>query len=309
MFELIKEYGKKILTSRLFALSVAMLILFGVLLQRIFVLQIIKGQEYLDNYTLLIQKERVTSGTRGNIFDRNGKLLAYNELSYSVTIEDNGVYSSTEEKNRLLNEELNTVIHMIEEKGDKISNNFDIQKNENGSYEFTLSDRALLRFLADVYGHTKIDDLKYNKRLGYDESNASPKQVIEYLQDKFSIHAEGQTEPKELSKEQVLYSEEEAYKIMLLRYAISQNNYQKYVLTTIAQNVSEETVAVIKENSDILQALISRRTVSASMWTVNTFPISSGIPVRFPRRNMTRSLRKVMTTHSMMLSANPALNR
>ena len=44
---------------------------------------------------MLIQKERITSGTRGNIFDRNGKLLAYNELSYSVTIEDNGVYESS----------------------------------------------------------------------------------------------------------------------------------------------------------------------------------------------------------------------
>lgn len=255
MFELIRDYGKKILTSRLFALSVAMILLFGILLQRIFVLQIIKGQEYLDNYTLLIQKERVTSGTRGNIFDRNGKLLAYNELSYSVTIEDNGVYSSTEEKNRLLNEELNTVIHMIEGKGDKISNDFDIQKDERGNYQFILSDRALLRFLADVYGHTSIDDLKYNKKLGYDEGNARPEQVIEYLQNKFSIYVQGKVEKEDLPKECTLYSEDEAYKIMLLRYAISQNNYQKYVLTTIAQNVSEETVAVIKENSDILQGI------------------------------------------------------
>ena len=219
MFELIKDYGKKILTSRLFALSVVMIALFGILLQRVFMLQIINGQEYLDNYTLLIKKERVTSGTRGNIFDCNGKLLAYNELSYSVTIEDNGVYNSTEEKNRLLNDELNTVIHMIEEKGDSISNNFDVQKGENGSYVYTLSDRALQRFLADVYGHTKIDDLKYNKKLGYDEAKAKPEQVIEYLQKKFSIFVEGKTDPKELDKGQALYSEDEAYKIMLLRYA------------------------------------------------------------------------------------------
>ena len=54
MFEIIKDYGKKILTSRLFALSVVMVLIFGIMLQRIFVLQIIKGKEYLDNYTLLI---------------------------------------------------------------------------------------------------------------------------------------------------------------------------------------------------------------------------------------------------------------
>lgn len=151
-------------------LCIAIVLLFSVLLHRIFVLQVVNGKEYLDNYTLLIRKERVTAGTRGSIYDRNGKLLAYNELSYSITIEDNGVYKSTDEKNRLMNEELNTVIHMIEEKGDTISNSFSIQEDEAGGYSFTVSGKALQRFLADVYGHTKIEDLKYNKKLGYDEA-------------------------------------------------------------------------------------------------------------------------------------------
>lgn len=43
-------------------------------------------------------KERTLSSTRGNIYDRNGNLLAYNELAYSITIEDNGTYSSTKAK-------------------------------------------------------------------------------------------------------------------------------------------------------------------------------------------------------------------
>ena len=254
MAEFFKEYVKKILTSRLFVLSVVMILLFSSLIHRIFVLQIINGKEYLDNYTLWIQKERITSGTRGSIFDRNGKLLAFNELSYSVTIEDNGVYDSTKQKNQMLNQELSTLIRMIEKKGDTIANDFDIQKNENGQYDFTVTGKALKRFLADVYGYTKIDDLKYNKKLGYHEEKATSSQVIEYLQNKFGIGVEGREEEK-VSKEQVLYSEEEAYKIMVLRYAISQNNFQKYVQTTIAQNVSEETVAVVKENSDILQGV------------------------------------------------------
>ncbi len=254
MAEFFKEYVKKILTSRLFVLSVAMILLFSALIHRIFVLQIINGKEYLDNYTLWIQKERITSGTRGSIFDRNGKLLAYNELSYSVTIEDNGVYDSTKQKNQMLNQELNTLIQMIEEKGDTITNNFNIQKNENGQYDFTVKGKALKRFLADVYGYTKIEDLKYNKKLGYHEEKATSSQVLEYLQNKFGISVEGKEQEK-ISDGQVFYSEDEAYKIMVLRYAISQNNFQKYVLTTIAQNVSEETVAVVKENSDILQGV------------------------------------------------------
>ncbi|EOS24281.1 hypothetical protein C806_02323 [Lachnospiraceae bacterium 3-1] len=255
MFEFVKNFIKKLIGSRLFVLSVAMLILFGILMQRIFLLQIINGKEYMDNYTLRIQKERVTSGTRGSIYDRNGKLLAYSELSYSVTIEDNGIYSSTSEKNRLMNEELNTVIHMIEEKGDSITNTFGIQKNDTGAYEFNLSGKALKRFLADVYGRTKVDELKYNKKLGYNEGSATPEQVITYLQDNFDIYVEGQKYEDVKEKDIVRYTQEEAYKIMILRYAISQNSYQRYVLTTIAQNVSDETVAVIKENSEILQGV------------------------------------------------------
>ncbi len=255
MFEFLKEYGKKIVTSRLFALSIFMLGLFAILVQRVFVLQIINGEEYLNNYTMLIQKERITSGTRGSIFDRNGKLLAYNELSYSVTIEDNGIYENSHQKNLLLNEELNTVIKMIEEKGDSITNNFSIQAAEDGSYQFTVTDKTLKRFLADVYGYTSIDKLKYNKKRGYDEGEATPEQVMEYLQDKFSIHVKGRKYEDKKDKDLVYYSSEEAYKIMVLRYAISQNSFQKYVQTTIAQNVSEETVAVIKENSDILQGI------------------------------------------------------
>ncbi len=255
MFEYIKNFTKKLIGSRLFVLSMVMIGLFAILVQRIFVLQIINGEEYMDNYTLRIQKERVTSGTRGSIYDRNGKLLAYNELSYSVTIEDNGIYESNRQKNKMLNQELNTVIHMIEDKGDAITNTFGIQKNENGVYDFNVSGQALKRFLADVYGHNKVDELKYNKRLGYNEGSATPEQVIEYLQQKFSIYVEGRDDKEKPEGEPDFYTEEEAYKIMILRYAISQNSYQRYVQTTVAQNVSDETVAVIKENSESLQGI------------------------------------------------------
>ena len=42
---------------------------------------------------------------------------------------------------------------------------------------------------------------------------------------------------------------------MVLRYALAQNAFQKYVATTIAKDVSDETVAVIKEHTDELQGV------------------------------------------------------
>lgn len=266
MFETLKDGIDRIIKSRFFVLSVVMILLTAILLQRMFALQIVNGEEYLENYTLTIKKERDTSGTRGNIYDRNGKLLAYNELSYSVTIEDSEHYASTKEKNRLLNAEILEIVTMIEGNGDTIVNDFPVIRDKNGELSFSLSGKALKRFLADIYGRTTIDDLKYNKTLKYDENEATPEQVYEYLRSekKFNIKIKGIDEPEKKSKDDdtVYYTEDEAYKILNVRFAMSQNSYQKYVLTTIANGVSDETIAMIKENSVSLPGVdISENTI------------------------------------------------
>ena len=43
------------------------------LIYRVFSLQIVNGEEYLNNFQLKIKKERSISSTRGNIYDREGK--------------------------------------------------------------------------------------------------------------------------------------------------------------------------------------------------------------------------------------------
>ena len=90
------------ITSRLFVLVVVFFFLCGTLLYRVFDLQIVHGEEYMNNFKLKIRKERSIASTRGNIYDTNGELLAYNELAYNVTIED--VYESGSDKNERLNE-------------------------------------------------------------------------------------------------------------------------------------------------------------------------------------------------------------
>lgn len=101
-----------------------MCILSFLLLWRVFNLQIINGQEYLDNYTLKIEKTRDLASTRGNIYDKNGKLLAYNELAYAITLEDNGVYNSRAERNKALNKELYRLLKVLDKNKDQIRNDF-----------------------------------------------------------------------------------------------------------------------------------------------------------------------------------------
>ena len=91
--------------------SIVLCIVAGILIGRVFSLQIVNGQTYLDDFQLKIKKERSLASARGNIYDKNGNLLAYNELAYSVTIED--IYESGRWKNLNINTTLHTVINMI----------------------------------------------------------------------------------------------------------------------------------------------------------------------------------------------------
>ena len=70
-----------------------------ILIRQIFELQIIQGENYISEFENRITKTRVLKSTRGNIYDRNGEMVASNILSYSLTFEDNGSYETTREKN------------------------------------------------------------------------------------------------------------------------------------------------------------------------------------------------------------------
>ena len=82
--EVVKEFLKKLFSSRLFALAVIFTLMYAGLIGKLFNLQIIHGDEYQQSYMQRTEKMVTAPGTRGNIYDRNGKLLAYNELAYSV---------------------------------------------------------------------------------------------------------------------------------------------------------------------------------------------------------------------------------
>lgn len=225
-------------------------VLIVVLVQRLFIMQIIKGQEYQNNFKLTIKKETTLKSTRGNIYDRNGNLLAYNKLAYSVTIEDN--FESGKKKNALINDSIFRAINIVESCGDSVSNDFNIIVNENGQYEFAVSGTKLTRFLADIYGHKSMDDLTTSER------NSTPDDVIYYLADQ-KKYGVGHTviDPKGDSSFVPLegYTKAEALKIITVRYQLSTNSFQKYLSTIIADDVNENTVAAIKENSDILQGV------------------------------------------------------
>lgn len=238
-------------TSRLLILVFALFGMGGYLIYTIFQLQIVNGEEYFNNFQLRITRERSIPATRGNILDCNGNLLAYNELAYSVTIED--VYESGRGKNARLNDTIYQLISMIERCGDKIVNDFHIVLDSNGNYQYNVEGTQLLRFLADVYGHATIDDEDFKEK----EKTASPDEVMEYLCSSSRYGIGHYTDPDDSSTFEAGsgYTKEEILKIVTIRFAMSANSYQRYIATTVANNVSEETVAVVMENADVLDGV------------------------------------------------------
>ncbi len=249
MFKRIGESLYNLLTSRLLLLFIIFTGMGAVLVYRLFDLQIVNGESYLDNFRLMIEKVKTLEGTRGDIYDRNGNLLAYNELAYSVTIED--VYEASG-KNENLNATLYKLIHMIESNGDTIISDFNIILNENDDYEFTVEGTRLLRFKADVYGCRTIDgsDFKYYMK------NASAQEIIDYLVNRFKIGAyhENESGEKDFFPGEG-FTKREILQLVTIRYQMSLYSYQKYIPTTVATDVSLKTVAVIMENAAELQGV------------------------------------------------------
>ena len=222
----------------------------GVLLYRCFNLQIVNGEEYLNDFILQIEKTRDISSTRGRILDRNGNVLAENELAYSVKIED--VFESSRNKNAKVNDVVYRLIKLIEKNGDSVITDFKIIIDEDGDYAYSVDGTALLRFQADVLGYRTIDELSE------EEKAMTAQELIEYLSSAKGF-AIGQYEDPENTKTPFVpgkgYTKEEWLQMVTIRYAMNLTSFRKYVGTTVATNVSAETVAVIMENSDQLDGV------------------------------------------------------
>lgn len=237
----IREFLKKFFSSRLFVISAVFIVLFAIVLGRVFSLQIVNGKSYQDNFALRITKPLSIDAARGNIYDCNGNLLAYNELAYTLSITDSGVYSRTSVKNRKLNGQIAEIVTMLEKNGDKLTNNFKISYDEEeDTFSFTVSGKSLNRFRADVFGKAQVEKLAYNETFGFDELNATPEQVMEYLMSDKNFGVDPS------------YGRKLGYEIVVVRYAMKSNFYARYIPTTVAENISDRSVAYINEHMDTL---------------------------------------------------------
>ncbi len=228
--------------SRVFIAFILIAAMFGILISRVFELQIVNANEYIEKYSQKTEKTRYYNTTRGNIYDTNGKLLAYNVSVYSVVIED--TLDSSVYKSDQMNQIINTTVNIIERHGDSIDSDFPIEYLDgNIIWRQSISENSRLRFLKDIYGTETLDTEE--KKL----SETTAEEAFMYLagEKKYDVDME-------------LYTKKEAFDIVMIRYNLSLNAYQKYISTTIATDISEETMAAIYESADTIPGVNITRT-------------------------------------------------
>ncbi len=237
MFKEILEFigyrARKVFSSRLFPLTLVVVALFGALFIRMFALQVLGGAEAQKTVTESMTRTVEIPSTRGNIYDRNGVLLAYNRKVSNVTVMDDGSYSDGYERNLMVLR----LIEILEAQGETVVQSVPLYLDDGGQLQTSFSSEAArLRFLRDIYGRKSVSELTE------EEMASTPEEIYQFFRNKFGVgsYRNGET---------YLVTAAHALKCIYIRYAMYQNYYIRYNAVTVAEDVSEKTVAAILEHA------------------------------------------------------------
>ncbi|MCI5679881.1 MAG: hypothetical protein MR278_07900 [Bacteroidales bacterium] len=81
------EHFLELCKNRIFVMLCGVIVLFAIIVLRLFSLQIIHGEEYEASITASVSKNLPVPASRGGIYDRYGRPLAINTVAYSVQVD------------------------------------------------------------------------------------------------------------------------------------------------------------------------------------------------------------------------------
>lgn len=248
MFTFVWFKIKEIFKNRLSYLILVIVILFSILVVRVYQLQIVEGESSQtlqtgSSETYKSYKLRYNDSTRGNIYDRNGNLLAYNVQSFNVVMGNSGLISTNSVKNSMICH----LIDIIENNGYQIETEFPIFIDDSGELQFSVSGNTLLRFKKNAYGLQSVNNLTDEQKEATATDVFNFMRYGDVLSAMFGISDE--------------YPLETALKIMNIRYQLF-TLYPQYSQFTVCSDVDDKTIAAILENSDELLGVEIRQVTS-----------------------------------------------
>ncbi|MCC8072561.1 MAG: hypothetical protein LIO62_00300 [Clostridiales bacterium] len=156
---------------------------------------------------------------RGEIVDRNGNSLVTNRQGNSITL--NAVYFPSASESAQRNEIIYNLIQLFEKNGEEYAQNLPLTIDKKGNIKFTDDDDA-------------VETMKSADMLNL-QSYATAQNCFDAMVEKYSLED---------------YDDETALKIGNIRYELTRLLFSYENPVTIAEDVSDETVATIKEDQE-----------------------------------------------------------
>ena len=229
------EWLRTTLKSRVFWVGVVLTAFLGILVVRLYNLQILNGASYYNTYIERTKKDILTPSTRGSIYDRNGVLLAGNKLSYDITIRYTEDYSTA---NGELNEMLLRLIRLLEQFDRKVVTELPVILNEYGKFEYSGTNSAIRQLIRDTYGTTYIEN---KEKEGIDVYSFDAETVMDRLMTVSYNFNSRWPRSEEISRQ-------DALAVCNIRYAMRSTVYTKYKSTVICPDISPELQTAVLEN-------------------------------------------------------------
>lgn len=203
---------KKWIHSRYLQIIALIIALMGILLIRLFVLTVLEEDQWSKAADNLSTKTIYTTAPRGQILDRNGKVIAGNAYTISVRMSKGSM------KDEQANETILKLSRTLSANGDQFYDNLPLKISDTGN----------------LYYEKGLNKKSFLKRFGISE-NLNAKEAFSKLRNYFKIDSE--------------LSLQEARQVMVVRNEMSALGYKKYMPVTVAKDISDRSIAALEENS------------------------------------------------------------
>lgn len=233
---------RKIAVRRSVTVMVAAAVVLGLYLLRMVQLQLVNNDYYLAKATKTTTYSRTITAARGEIVDRYGRSIATNTTCYNVIV-DKLMLGDAD-----LNATLKELVQVLQASGEEWNDQILVSApDETGHYTFTDD-------LLSTSDQRKLSTLKENLEL---QQYATADNVVAALVEQFDLQEETPEWQRILGG---------------IRYQMKQEGFSNRNTFTLAENVSDRTVATIKERSLTLSG------VDIAESSVRSYPDGTVLP-------------------------------
>ena len=189
---------------------IVVIVISVIFIATLFNLQIVNGENYREQSEKRMLRTKNITAPRGEIYDRNGVILATNKLSYDVELYK--VRVSTKEQN----DGILRLVEILNENSDKVYSTFPVNDDLNGfNFENTEEEQKWKK------------EMKLDSTLTFD-------QVIDKYIEKYELQDYSDNRLNQI-------------KMVEIKYEANLNGYSLFNSATIAKDISQKSVAKIGE--------------------------------------------------------------